>query len=237
MKRPLVLTALLIAFLAHTNANLYSDNTALNVVPFEEYEEIKELRKKKPKLPSQKQFKASVLEIKTASLDSEAEFEKLLMEIDSVITRPVISSEDIDRGWYLGGNQEKKIGTPDLWSWTSYGGVDRWISPEAIDELLHASKDNICEHTGGSYARSCLETESNCEYIPTTQCVCPAGTLWTEKEGCLLADEEGVFVEITKAELSRGWYTGEISEKKKNTPAHWFFNSEAKTPRWQNPTQ
>jgi len=41
-----------------------------------------------------------------------------------------ITQQDLDRGWYWGLEDQKKIGTPEDWHWVEAGRSSMWRAPE-----------------------------------------------------------------------------------------------------------
>ena len=189
---------------------------------------------RKPKMPA----KASVLEYRNAAiqnLDVE-DMEMLLNEIDKDLNRPNITEQDIRRGWYYGLETDMKYGTPTSWIWVNDSKESRWISPNIIEESDYEEEKILCDETAGKYIVSCIDTEvSDCEYIPETECRCIESSIWVDRQGCILTDEEGELVSVSQNELSQGWYLGLPNEKKLNTPSAWIWAEAGKDSRWQNP--
>ncbi|MFH1012837.1 MAG: hypothetical protein V1760_03770 [Candidatus Peregrinibacteria bacterium] len=187
---------------------------------------------KKPRIPSAQDLKASVL----GSKESESDTTRLLEAIEKRIEQPNIVYEDIERGWYYGGVDEKKLGTPNTWAWVEEGKRSRWVSPNAVEETSVVQAEDLCRKTAGTYVISCLETDSEgCEYIPRNTCRCIEESKWQEGQGCIAVDEEEEFVTISQEELNRGWYTGLPNQKKLNTPKNWVWVDAGKNSRWQTP--
>ncbi|PIZ73913.1 hypothetical protein COY07_01415 [Candidatus Peregrinibacteria bacterium CG_4_10_14_0_2_um_filter_43_11] len=197
---------------------------------------------KKPRIPDSKELKASILEYKGDSDQDQKETDRLLAEIEKKVSQPTITQEDIERGWYYGSADEKKVGTPKVWIWSKDEKQPRWMSQNAIEETVMVQVEELCERTAGMYVVSCIETDAeDCEYIPRSECRCAEGTLWNENQGCILAvkNEKGEekFVTITEKELTEGWYLGLPNQKKLDTPANWIWTDVAEDSRWQNPTR
>lgn len=189
---------------------------------------------KKPKIPSY-ELKASVLDVDYTKYEIE-DMENLLEEIDKDLDRPNITEEDIRRGWYLGGTDERKYGTPDSWTWQQAGSESKWISPNILEDKDYFEEKGLCTSTAGSYVISCLDTEIiDCEYVPETKCTCIEGTAWIHNQGCILQDDEE-FVEINDEELQKGWYEGLPTGKKLNTPSSWGWIEAGQESKWQNPS-
>ncbi|MFH0820244.1 MAG: hypothetical protein V1908_00565 [Candidatus Peregrinibacteria bacterium] len=185
----------------------------------------------KPRIPQSGNFKASVL-----GSTAPDETQKLLDAIEKKIAQPNIMYEDIERGWYYGSLQEKKVGTPSTWTWVENGKSSRWMSPNAMEEETLVKADELCKKTAGTYVISCIENEApDCEYIPTSTCRCVEGSEWDDKQGCILTDEKKGFVVISDDELKRGWYLGLPNQKKLNTPFNWVWVEAGENSRWQNP--
>jgi len=181
---------------------------------------------KRPGIPSQN--------LKASALDSANEMRDLLSEIDKEIDRPNITEEDIRRGWYIGGEGDRKYGTPDGWIWKAAGKNSKWMSPNILTEIDHSKSESLCKKTAGRYIISCIDTESeDCEYVSETKCECIEGSKWKDDQGCIML-KDGDFIEIEKEDLIRGWYQGLINEKKLNTPSNWIWQEAGQKSRWQN---
>ena len=186
---------------------------------------------KKPRIPQSGDFKASVLES-----SPQDETQQLLETIEEKIDQPNVLYEDIERGWYYGGLQDKKVGTPSTWVWVENGKSSRWMSPNAMEKEILVQADELCKDTAGTYVISCIENEApDCEYIPASTCRCIEGAAWNEELGCILTDEKGEFVAIPDTELRRGWYSGLPNQKKLDTPFNWVWVDAGENSRWQNP--
>lgn len=193
-------------------------------------EAILQAERQKPRIPKSQDLKASVLKS-----DSEEDTKKLLEAIEAKIQEPTILYQDLERGWYYGGVDEKKLGTPSTWGWVEDGPRSRWVSPNALEETEQKETEALCKKTAGTYRTSCLETASEgCEYIPESRCECIEGSRWHKTQGCLLSQDEA-WVEITPEELQKGWYQGLPNQKKLNTPPQWRWVDRGLDSRWQNP--
>lgn len=188
----------------------------------------------KPRIPDSSELKASILTPESAAnADQTAE---LLKEIEKRIEKPNILYEDIERGWYYGGQDEKKLGTPKSWVWVQEGRKSRWASPNAIEKTVIRDASELCRSTAGTYVVSCLESETpDCEYIPANVCQCLDGARWHVEQGCILEDEKGDYISVSEQELNRGWYIGLPNQKKLGTPFNWVWVDAGTNSRWQNP--
>lgn len=195
---------------------------------------------KKPSIPDQKIAQANLLDFE-AHESSELDMDRLIEKINESLEQPTITVEEIERGWYYGNEEEKKVGTPSSWIWIGEGAKSRWVSPNMIEEVEDIEIDELCRKTAGTFVISCIEREAeNCEYIPQSKCRCLSGTKWVDDQGCILvdelADEEDQFIEIEPDELKQGWYFGLPNEKKLNTPTNWIWVENGMASRWQNPS-
>ncbi len=197
---------------------------------------FKDNQRKKPRIPSGKSLQANALSGTNHVKGDSVNIDRLVDTIDQNIKQPVIITEEIERGWYYGKKNEKKVGTPDSWIWLDEGFKSRWISPNALGDIGYQSTDDLCRSTGGVYAISCLEREtSDCQFISESVCRCPAASKWAESQGCILTDESDEWVSVTPDDLRRGWYEGGVHEKKLNTPLSWVWVAVGGGGRWQNP--
>lgn len=164
------------------------------------------------------------------------DMEKLIETINQNISQPTISSEDIERGWYTGREEEKKVGTPDTWIWVNKGSKSIWASPSSLDETDDGDNENLCETTAGMYSFSCAERElPGCENIGKSVCRCSDETQWIEGQGCILVNSYGKLISVTSADLLRGWYLGLPNEKKLDTPPSWVWVENGQRSKWQVP--
>ena len=194
---------------------------------------------KKPRIPQKPvAMQADLSALKdTEDKENELDFDRLIERIDKSLEQPTITVEDIERGWYYGSKDEKKLGTPSSWILIDEGAKSRWISPNSIEEVVDIEVDELCRKTAGTYIISCIEREVEyCEYIPESECRCLEDTEWVDDQGCILIDEEGQFVFISSDELKQGWYHGLPNEKKLNTPTNWIWVENGEDSRWQNPS-
>lgn len=193
-----------------------------------------DMSQKKPRIPSV-DLKASILSADYKNSDVN-EMKDLLEEIDKDLISSNITEEDIRRGWYAGSIEDKKYGTPEAWIWQKNGINPRWISPNSLDDVDYVDSRGICNASAGSYHISCIDTEeTDCEYIPKTECICIENTKWVDDQGCILLKDEKL-VSISVDELRRGWYNGLTSEKKLNTPLSWIWIEDGQKSRWKNPS-
>lgn len=156
-----------------------------------------------------------------------------LAEISRQLSQPNILKEDILRGWYLGGKNDRKFGTPDTWIFIEDGRNSKWISPNSVDEEDLVDDRDLCRKTAGTYFASCLQTsDPDCEYVEQSYCQCLASSAWKEGQGCILTTERGSFVSINSAELEQGWYLGLPNEKKLNTPGDWVWVEKGRESVW-----
>lgn len=189
---------------------------------------------KKPRIPGA-HLKASVLGESDA--DPENDTKKVLDAIEKSIAQPAILYQDIERGWYYGSLNEKKLGTPDTWIWVAGGKKSRWVSPNTMEKEDLISAESLCRQTAGTYVISCIDSDAeDCEYVPENTCRCTEGSQWEPKEGCILVDGSGDFVEAAKEEIARGWYSGLLNQKKLGTPAAWVWVEAGQESRWKNPS-
>ncbi len=166
----------------------------------------------------------------------ELNMDRIIKSINENIIQPNIRVEDIERGWYPGGVNDKRVGTPSTWVWVNKGNDSAWISPSSLDESDDDRLDKLCRSTAGSYAFSCIEREfPGCEHIAKSLCRCPELTAWVEKQGCVVTDKAGKSITISSSDLKRGWYYGLPNEKKLDTPVSWVWKEGGKKSRWQTP--
>jgi hypothetical protein len=202
--------------------------------------------RKKPRIPAREsmpQLKIAQADLLEASDNPEASNSKeidvaeLVETVNETLGQPTINAEDIERGWYFGSKGDKKTGTPDSWLFVDDGINSRWSSPGAISEIDELFKEELCYITGGSYTPSCIEEEAiNCEYISKSECRCAYESKWVDEQGCIAVDDEDEFIKITDEELKQGWYSGQINQKKLNTPLNWIWVAGGNGSRWQNPS-
>ena len=158
----------------------------------------------------------------------------LIDRINQNLEQENITVQDIDRGWYYGSEDKQKWGTPDTWIWVNEGNKSHWISPAALEHENNMESDSMCRGTGGHYVISCAQSNlPHCEYIPQSECVCADGTKWHDSQGCILFKNDN-FVEISKEDLQKGWYSGSNSQKKLNTPSNWIWSENGKDSKWRN---
>lgn len=181
-----------------------------------------------------KAVQADILSAENRNLEADYETaEDRLAEIRKQLNRPNVLKEDILRGWYLGGENDRKFGTPDTWIFVEDGANSKWMSPNALEEEDLIDNRELCHDTAGAYVTSCVESsDSDCEYVDESHCQCSAGSGWAEGQGCILTTERGSFVSINNSELEQGWYLGLPNEKKLNTPADWVWVEEGKESMW-----
>lgn len=175
----------------------------------------------------------------TKAPELDADYKKAderLAQISRELSQPNILKDDILRGWYLGGKDDRKFGTPDTWIFVDDGENSKWISPNSIEEEDLIDGRELCRNTAGTYFASCLQTsDSDCEYVEQSYCQCLAGSAWKEGQGCILTTERGSLVAINSAELEQGWYPGLPNEKKLNTPNDWVWVEKGRESKWQKP--
>ncbi len=187
-------------------------------------------------LPAEAPQAADLLGVKRPRLPQKQP--DLLEAIDRTIAPPVITEEDIRRGWYYAPQEAKKYGTPDTWYWVREGDRSRWMSPNAAVKQENTLTEELCRTTGGVYRFSCIESDAeDCVLQPESACRCTEGSAWTPEAGCLLKNTEGGFIEISAEELQAGRYAGIISEKKRGTPADWVWVEAGKASSWQRPAK
>lgn len=159
--------------------------------------------------------------------------DRLLANISRQLSEPNILREDIIRGWYLGGKDDRKFGTPSDWIFKEDGANSKWISPNVLDDSELTDDRQLCRETAGTYVASCLQTsDSDCEYVEKSTCRCLPGSNWAEGQGCILVNDQGSYVSVNNAELSQGWYLGLPNEKKLNTPSDWVWIERGKQSVW-----
>jgi len=193
---------------------------------------------KKPRIPKPMELAASILNAGSQGKNESADdMKKVLDEIDKELSRPNITKEDIQRGWYVGSKEEKKYGTPDGWVFMQMNGENRWVSPNILEESDDAENKQLCKETAGTYVFSCYESDkADCEYIAKSECRCIDGSRWHEKQGCILMDADGNYVPISSGDLQKGWYRGLSDQKKLNTPINWIWQDIGEDSRWKNPS-
>ncbi|MBU1018175.1 hypothetical protein KKA33_04070 [Patescibacteria group bacterium] len=190
---------------------------------------------KKPRIPSSKSLQANALSTAHYTEKDTLNMDRLVGTINQNIRQPVITADEIERGWYYGEKEEKKVGTPSSWSWIDEGFKSRWTNSSSAKEMDYFSVDDLCRSTGGVYAISCVERETaDCEFILESYCRCPSLSKWADDQGCIRIDEEGEWVAIASGDLMRGWYEGFSHEKKLNTPLSWVWTAVGRGGRWQN---
>ncbi len=192
---------------------------------------------KKPSVPAVENTKVDEIHPSEATKPSELNMDRIIADINANISAPNILAQDIERGWYMGGEGDKKDGTPNTWVWVSKGKESAWMSPSALDESDDNRLDKLCRSTAGTYAFSCIEREfPGCEYIAKSLCRCPDQTVWVDDQGCILTDSNDKTVAISSSDLKRGWYYGLPNEKKLDTPVSWAWIEGGKKSRWQTPS-
>ena len=190
----------------------------------------------KPRVP-QKRPMLPDLQKAQNSPTSRINMDRLIDTINENVSSPNITVQDIERGWYLGGKNDKRDGTPSTWVWVDKGKESAWISPSSLDEVDDNNLDKLCRSTAGAYAFSCIEREfPGCEHIANSLCRCPDQTEWVEKQGCVLLGKGLKPVAISSSDLKRGWYYGLPNEKKLDTPATWVWMEGGQKSRWQTPS-
>lgn len=198
----------------------------------------------KPKIPS---AKPTIPKLKTVadnlvnSADTAhaegPDMERLVERINKSLTKPAVTSDDIERGWYYGDEDEKKFGTPSAWIWMDERARSRWTSPNAVEISEDIENDGLCRKTAGVYVISCIEREvKHCEYVPESTCRCSFDSKWVLGQGCIKIDENEELVSIAPDELAAGWYLGLPNEKKLDTPLNWVWVEKGRDSRWQNPS-
>lgn len=188
---------------------------------------------KHPVLPDLKKLQAVDTWVNPDPL-SGSTMDRLIDRINENVSPQNITVQDIERGWYLGGKNDKRDGTPSTWVWVDKGKESAWISPSSLDETEDINLEKLCRSTAGAYAFSCIEREfSGCEHIANSLCRCPEQTEWAEKQGCVLLGKDKKPVAISSSDLKRGWYYGLPSEKKLDTPASWVWIEGGQKSRWQ----
>ncbi len=171
--------------------------------------------------------------------ESEVDYKKMqamLSELNKEMNQPNILKDDVLRGWYLGQKDEKKYGTPKDWIWIDDGENSKWVSPNSVEEVEIVDDRELCKDTAGTYKISCLDTtDSDCEYVPESYCHCSYLSKWKDHQGCILVNEDGLYVAINSQELERGWYHGLPSQKKLNTPSNWIWIEAGRDSIWSKP--
>jgi hypothetical protein len=192
---------------------------------------------KKPAVPTTENSGTSGAAPQEVAKPSELNMDRIISKINASITPPNILAQDIERGWYMGGESDKKDGTPGTWIWVNKGKESAWMSPSALDDSADNTLEKLCNSTAGSYAFSCIEREfPGCEYIAKSICRCPDQTVWVDDQGCILTDKNGGALSISASDLKRGWYSGLPNEKKLDTPNNWVWIEGGKKSRWQTPS-
>ncbi|MBN2306390.1 hypothetical protein JXD20_00180 [Candidatus Peregrinibacteria bacterium] len=173
------------------------------------------------------------------SSDYTQDYEKIddiLADITAEMHQPDILKSDIIRGWYLGGQSDKKYGTPDTWIFVEDGENSKWMSPNMLEEEFLIDDRQLCMETAGTYITSCLQTSApDCDYVGESYCKCVEGSKWKDEQGCILVTERGAYVAINSEELEKGWYFGLPNEKKLNTPVDWIWVELGRQSVWQKP--
>lgn len=181
-------------------------------------------------------LQANVMETVGQS-DLHQDYEKvdeILADISIQMHRPNILKSDILRGWYIGGREDKKYGTPDTWIFVVDGENPKWMSPHSLDEEVLIDEQQLCKETAGAYLASCLETSDlDCDYVDESHCECLNESKWKDGQGCILTTQRGSYVSINNLELEKGWYYGLPNEKKLNTPADWIWVEKGKESAWK----
>ncbi|QQR83767.1 hypothetical protein IPJ72_00980 [Candidatus Peregrinibacteria bacterium] len=158
---------------------------------------------------------------------------RVIEVINQDLDRPTISAQDIERGWYYGGRDDKKFGTPDSWRLIQDGERTRWARMGLVEAFIATESDQLCRQTAGKYVFSCLDHEvDGCEYILESLCRCSEKTQWFDQQGCIQIDSAGQPVEITLNELEAGFYLGLTNQKKLNTPPEWTWEDLGPQSRW-----
>lgn len=193
---------------------------------------------KRPSIPVTDNLQANALgAIGNLQTPPEPDMKQLIERINSNISQPNISVEDIERGWYPGGVTDKRDGTPSTWTWVDKGNDSAWVSPSFLDETDDMGLEKLCRSTAGTYAFSCIEREfPGCEHIAKSLCRCTDQTRWIDKQGCILLGKDGNPVAITSSDMKRGWYYGLPNEKRLDTPVNWVWTEGGQKSRWQSPS-
>ena len=193
---------------------------------------------RRPTFPDQEKFQANALDkLRDSNSISNLNMGRLIDTINENVSQPNITIQDIERGWYLGGENDKKDGTPSTWAWFDKGVDSAWISPSSLDKIDDNNLDKLCRSTAGTYAFSCIEREfPGCEHIANSLCRCSDQTNWIEKQGCIFLNKDLKPIAISPSDLDRGWYYGLPNEKKLNTPTNWVWMEGGQKSRWQTPS-
>ena len=202
----------------------------------------------KPKIPQRPQIAQANLEanllgstvvqneMQEKNSSPETDMSALIDRINKNLEQSNITVQDVERGWYYGSENERKIGTPNTWIWVNEGEKSHWISPSALDQQKDIRDDKLCRETGGYYVISCLNRDLPlCENIPKSECKCQDNTTWLDLQGCILIDKDGKYIEINDSEINQGWYAGPINGKKFNTPSNWIWAENGSDSKWKNP--
>jgi len=210
--------------------------------------QISQENSNKPKIPhrpkiAQANLEANLLgstdtqkEMQEESSSPETDMSGLIERINENLEQSNITVQDVERGWYYGSENERKIGTPNTWIWVDEGERSHWISPTALDQLKDIRDDKLCRETGGYYVISCMDRDLPlCENISKSECKCQENTKWQDLQGCVLIDKDGKFVEISSSDVKQGWYAGPINGKKFNTPSNWIWSENGNDSKWKNP--
>lgn len=209
--------------------------TACNSSRIARFEDRPKIPKPKPSIP--KMVQANLLDSTDTARAEGPDMERLVERINKTLTKPSVTSDDIERGWYYGDEDEKKFGTPTAWIWVDERSRSRWTSPNAVEISEDIENDELCRKTAGVYVISCIEREvEHCEYVPESTCRCSSDSKWVLEQGCIKTDDNEDLVSIAPDELMAGWYLGLPNEKKLDTPLNWIWVEKGKDSRWQNPS-
>lgn len=197
-------------------------------------------KKKKPRIPKKPVARAESVRADEQEVEADGggvDMARLIEDINKSLGQDTITANEIEQGWYFAAESDKKTGTPDSWVWVEDGGDSRWSNPNATEVMDEAEKSFLCAGTGGTYIISCIEQDiENCEYVAQSGCRCLEDTVWIENQGCILTDEAGKTVLISDDELLKGFYKGEMSSKKLNTPSAWVWFENSGDSQWKNPS-
>ena len=177
--------------------------------------------------------------VSSGYIDSQVDYEEMekkLAELRKLLNQPNILKSDIERGFYVASESEKRYGTPESWVFVEDGDNSRWVSQGVLEEEHIREAQSLCLNTGGEYYLSCLDSsDPDCEYAIESYCECRYSSSWNDEQGCVLTGSRGTFVAITPEELEEGRYAGTINEKKLNTPSGWFLEGEGRDSFWRRP--
>ncbi len=164
------------------------------------------------------------------------DLEQLKADLSEDLDAPNILKEDILRRWYYGTKEQKKYGTPDEWVFVDDGDQSRWVSPDAIEESAQIDEKDLCKLTAGKFIESCFQSASaSCRQIEKSHCECSEGSKWKAEQGCIMTNEDGIYISINQRELEQEFYLGLPNQKKLNTPGSWGWIEAGQNSAWRKP--